>query len=73
MDRLDPRRADVATDWGFDDMTSELLLRVYLDHLFAYRVLERNGGVRVLRQPPEARVGPLTRLGELLESLRPGH
>jgi glycogen debranching enzyme len=40
-----------------------------------YRVLEQQGGIRVLRQaPPETLdVGPATRLRELVESLLPGH
>jgi glycogen debranching enzyme len=40
-----------------------------------YRVLERSGSVRVLRQPPpeDVRARPLDRLRELVESLLPGH
>jgi glycogen debranching enzyme len=40
-----------------------------------YRVLEREGGLRVLRQPPpeDLRARPLGRLRELAESLLPGH
>ena len=40
-----------------------------------YRVLEREGRVHVLRQPPPeaAQVGPGRRLRELVESLLPGH
>lgn len=39
-----------------------------------YRILEREGTIHVLRQPPpEARVGPVRRLHELVESLLPGH
>lgn len=39
-----------------------------------YRVLEREGTIHVLRQPlPDAQVGPIVRLRELIESLLPGH
>ena len=39
-----------------------------------YRILEQEGTIHVLRQPaPEARVGPMKRLHELVESLLPGH
>ena len=39
-----------------------------------FRVLERDGPIRVLRQPPpEAPAGPVTRLRELVESILPGH
>jgi hypothetical protein len=40
-----------------------------------YRVLEREGHIHVLRQPPpeDRRARPLTRLRELVESLLPGH
>jgi glycogen debranching enzyme len=40
-----------------------------------YRVLERNGTIRVLRQPPPEAlgIGPLSRLRELVESLLAGH
>jgi glycogen debranching enzyme len=40
-----------------------------------YRVLEREGRLHVLRQPPPGALhaGPVTRLRELIESLLPGH
>lgn len=39
-----------------------------------YRVIEREGAIRVLRQPPpeDQRTRPITRLRELVESLLPG-
>jgi hypothetical protein len=40
-----------------------------------YRVLEREGRLHILRQPPPEALhaGPVTRLRELIESLLPGH
>jgi len=40
-----------------------------------YRVLQRGGDIRVIRQPPpqDRRVTAATRLRELVESLLPGH
>jgi hypothetical protein len=39
-----------------------------------YRVLEQEGTIHVLRQPPpQARVGAVRRLHDLVESLLPGH
>lgn len=40
-----------------------------------YRVLDREGPIRVLRQPPpqDLRTRPIERLRELVESLLPGH
>jgi glycogen debranching enzyme len=40
-----------------------------------FRVLDRRGSVRVVRQPPPEAIGagPATRLRELVESLLPGH
>jgi glycogen debranching enzyme len=39
-----------------------------------FRVLDRDGPIHLLRQPPpEAQAGPFSRLRELVESLLPGH